>query len=299
MPTSGSGAGPVSANWVLRATVPAHAVDAMSAALQPFAISVASFGATPDGPWTIEAYADVPPDHERLGAALGAAAGAAAIAVPDLQVEPMATTDWLRANRESFQPIRAGHYFVFPSHYAAAIPSGAIAICIDAATAFGSGTHGSTYGCLLALDSLMPRIGNGLLLDVGCGSGILSIAMARTGGHSVLAVDIDDEAVQVCRKNARINGVADRVHAFRGGGLRDRRVAINGPYPLIVANILARPLMEMARDIAANLEVDGRVVLSGLLAEQEVQVLGAYRRCGLSLHSRVTVDGWRTLILCR
>jgi ribosomal protein L11 methyltransferase len=271
----------------------------VSEALQPFAISVASFGASADGPWTVEAYADAPPDHEALGGALVDTASAAGIDVPDLQVEPLATADWLRANRESFQPIRAGRYFVYPSHYEDAMPSGAVAICIDAATAFGSGTHGSTQGCLLALDLLMPAIGHGLLLDVGCGSGILSIAMARTGGHAVLAVDISEEAIRVCRKNARINGVGDRVHAFRGGGLRDRRVAINGPYPMIVANILARPLMEMARDIAANVELGGFVVLSGLLIGQEVQVLGAYRRCGLSLHDRVTVGGWRTLILRR
>lgn len=289
----------MSASWVLRTTVPAHAVDAVAEALQPFAISVASFGTTPDGPWTIEAYADAPPDHARLGQALGQVATAAAIDLPDLQVEPMAATDWLRANRDSFQPIRAGRYFVYPSHYEGEMPSGAIAICIDAATAFGSGTHGSTQGCLLALDLLMPAIGRGMLLDLGCGSGILSIAMARTGGHAVIAVDINAEAIRVCRENARINGVADRVHAFRGGGLRDRRVAINGPYPLVVANILARPLMEMARDIAANVEVGGFVVLSGLLIGQEVQVLGAYRRCGLSLHDRVTVGGWRTLILRR
>lgn len=299
MPGSIAGTGPFSANWVLRIAVPADAVDLMSEALNPFAISVASFGVAPDGPWTVEAYADVPPDPERLGAALVDAAAAAGIDLPDLQVEPMATTDWLRANRESFQPIRAGRYFVYPSHYDNPIPSGTIAICIDAATAFGSGTHGSTYGCLLAIDRLIPRVGNGWLLDMGCGSGILSIAMARAAGHPVLAVDIDAEAVRVCRANARMNSAGDRVQAIWGGGLSDRRVEAVGPYPLIVANILARPLMQMARDIVRNLRDDGYVVLSGLLAEQEVQVLGAYRRCGLSLYSRVTVDGWRTLILRR
>lgn len=289
----------MSANWVLRTVVPADAVDAVSEVLNPFAISVASFGVTPDGPWTVEAYTDMPPDHERLGAALASAAAGAGIAVPDLQVEPMATTDWLRANQESFQPIRAGRYFVYPSHYDGPIPSGTTAICIDAATAFGSGTHGSTFGCLLAIDRLAPRIGEGVFLDVGCGSGILSVAMARAAGRAVLAVDIDAEAVRVCAENAQMNRAGDRVHAIWGGGLGDRRVRAAAPYPLIVANILARPLMLMARDITRSLCDDGYVVLSGLLVEQEVQVLGAYRRCGLSLESRITVDGWRTLILRR
>ena len=152
-----SGSRPASASWVYRIEVPAHAVDTISDAIQPFAMSVASFGVTPDGPWTIEAYADAPPDHERMGEALCVAAAAAGIEVPDVKVEALATTDWLRANQESFKPIRAGRYFIYPSHYEGARPSGVVSIRIDAATAFGSGTHGSTQGCLLALDRLMPH----------------------------------------------------------------------------------------------------------------------------------------------
>jgi len=299
MPASAMGMAPVSANWMLRVTVPAEAVELISDALQPFAISIASFGVTPDGPWTVEAYADAPPEHDRLAAALGVAASIAGMNAPEVQVEPMATTDWLATNRASFQPLRAGRYFVYPSHYDEPIPSGAVGIRIDAATAFGSGAHGSTFGCLLAIDRLLPRVGAGPLLDVGCGSGILSIALARPGGRSVLATDIDPEAVRVCRENARANGVGGRVQAIWGAGLGDRRIGAAGPYPLIVANILARPLVTMARSIVANLRDDGFVVLSGLLAEQDVQVAGAYRRCGLRLDSRITVDGWRTLILRR
>ena len=115
----------------------------------------------------------------------------------------------------------------------------------------------------------------------------------------MLATDIDPEAVRVCRENLRKNAVARRVEALCAGGLRDGRIRAGGRYGLIVANILARPLMLLARDIGACLQEDGRVVLSGLLAAQEPMVLAAYRRCGMVLDARLTVDGWRTLILRR
>ncbi len=298
MPRSAVGSGPA-VNWKLTLVAPADAVDLFSAALEPFVLSVASFAVTPDGPWTVEAYAAAPPDRGAVEAAVMVAAAAVGIDAPAVQVEAMKVKDWLTANRQSFQPIRAGRFFVHPSHYRAAMPAGAVPILIDAATAFGSGTHGSTFGCLLALDRLLPRLRSGPLLDVGCGSGILSIAMARAGGWPVLAADIDPESVRVCRANARANGVADRVRAIWSRGLRDRRIGVSRPYPLIVANILARPLMMMAADIAGAVAPGGSVVLSGLLIDQEVPVMGAYRRCGLVLGQRITVGGWRTLILRR
>ena len=280
-------------------TVPAHAVDHMTEALQRFSISVSSFGTSPDGEWTVEAHVPSPPDPDRLAGAVAAAAAAAGIGDPAVRVEPGATIDWLTANLDSFEPIRAGRFFIYPSHHDGPLPAGMVPVCIDAATAFGSGSHESTFGCLLALDRLLPRVGAGPLLDVGCGSGILSIAMARRGGRWVLATDIDPEAVRVTRINARANGVAGRVEALRADGLDHRSIAMAAPYPLIVANILARPLMTLARPLAAALDDGGFAVLSGLLADQEAQVLGAYRRCGLTLVRRITLNGWRTLVLHR
>lgn len=291
--------GPTAANWRLSVTVPADAVDHMTEALQRFSLSVASFGASPNGEWTVEAYLSAPPDPDRVAQALAAAAAAAGVDDPAVRVEPGANIDWLRANRDSFEPIHAGRFFIYPSHYDGPFPAGMVSVRVDAATAFGSGSHESTFGCLLAIDRLLPRLGAGPILDVGCGSGILSLAIARDGRRRVLAADIDPEAVRVTRANARANGVAGRVRSVRARGLAHRSIATGAPYPLIVANILARPLMGLARPIASSLRPGGYAVLSGLLAEQEAQVFGAYRRCGLALDRRITLNGWRTLVLRR
>jgi ribosomal protein L11 methyltransferase len=287
------------ATWKLQLDVPAAAVELFSSALQPFSLSVASFGASPDSVWTVEGYAAGQPDHARLGAALLVAAAAAGVDAPALRCEPLADRDWLEENRQSFRPVSVERFFIHASHDRGPAPSGAIAIEIDAATAFGSGRHGSTYGCLLALGRLAPALRRAPALDVGCGSGILAIALAKRSRGRVVATDIDPEAVRVCRENLRKNRVGAAVQPVRSERLDDRRVRAAGGFGLIVANILARPLMVLARDITENLREDGALVLSGLLAGQEAQVLGAYRRCGLVLGGRITVDGWRTLILHR
>jgi ribosomal protein L11 methyltransferase len=290
---------PATASWKLQLQVPAAAVDLFASALEPFALAVASFGNAQDGFWTVEAYAADRPDPARLAASLRLAAVASGIEEPLLRCEPLPQKDWLAENLASFRPVRAGRFFIHPSHYSEALPAGTIAIEIDAATAFGSGAHGSTFGCLSAIDWLAPKLGREPALDVGCGSGILAIAIAKHGSRRVVATDIDSEAVRVCRENLRKNAVAARVKAVCVGGLCDRRIRSAAGFRLIVANILARPLMLLAWDIAACLGYGGRVVLSGLLADQEPMVLAAYRRCGLVLDERMTVDGWRTLILRR
>lgn len=284
--------------WIIRFHVPEPAVAAFLEVLEPSAMAVSAF----EGPgrvWTVEALAERTPAVPMLSEALGYAAAAAGIAVPEVTCLPLSDRDWLTENRRSFAPIRAGRYFIHPTVWDGPVPVSGIGICLDAATAFGSGAHGSTRGCLLALDWLARRERPGRVLDLGCGSGILAIAAARTWRCPVLAVDLDPEAVRVSRFNARCNGVNTLMLARLGDSVRQRRIAAEGPFDLVIANILARPLIAMARDLSGGLAPGAALILSGLTENQENGILAAYARLGQRLRRRFVVDGWATLMLSR
>lgn len=294
--------------WRLRFIIPPSAVEAFETALEPHTDAFLCFEIEDGGPhhglWQVDAYAAAKPDLPAVHAALGLAAAVSGVATPDLTVEHEAPRNWLAENLQTFPPIRAGRYFVHGSHIQGRAPFGTIPLLVEAATAFGSGEHQSTFGCLLALDDLARRrhplrIGHGRALDMGCGSGILALAMARTWKVPVVATDIDEESVRVTRFNARRNGVANLIDAFPGDGFKSRRVGEGAPYDLVCANILARPLCAMAKDLARSLAPGGRVVLAGLLSRQEPMVLAAYRMQGLRLERRYRLSPWSTLLLRR
>ena len=257
-----------------------------------------SFFEEAEGAWLVEGFSDVPPAGVELETAL-ALAWAEHGAPPRPVLEKLPARDWIRENQESFPPRRIGRYFVYGSHHRAGIPPGSIGLLIDAATAFGTGEHASTEGCLRALDSLARRRRHRRTLDMGTGTGILAIAAAKTFAGGVLAADIDQAAVQVARENARRNGVARRVSAVWSPGYRSRRVLSRRPYDLVLANILARPLALMARDLRRALAPGGVAVLAGLIDRQEPYVLAAHRLQRLRLMRRIAIDGWRTLVLRR
>src|SRR5690242_410182 len=218
---------------------------------------------------------------------------------PALVIERVAERDWLAENQASFPPLSAGRYFIHGSHRREPVPAGRIGLVIDAATAFGTGEHATTQGCLLALDRL-ARQGRMLrVLDMGTGTGILAIAAAKTWRRQVRARDIDAEAVRVTSRNAAVNGVAALVDVRRSDGYRDRFLRRAGRFGLVLANILARPLMLMAADLARALAPGGTAVLSGLLARQEPAVLAAHCAQGLTLRRRIAIAGWHTLVLRR
>lgn len=281
-------------------SVPGDAVDLFTDTLRPFALSVAAFGGeAADADWTVEAYLEAPPDPGQLAAAVALTATAAGVPEPEIACVPLAATDWLKDSLDTFRPVRIGRFFVYPSHYAEAIPAGTVAIRIDAATAFGSGEHGSTSGCLRAMDTIGRSFRPGRVLDLGCGSGILSIAAAKRWRVPVVAADIDPEAVRVSRENFVGNGVARQAAAIESNGRKHRLLLESAPYDLILANILARPLIGLAPALRRVSKPGGLTVLSGLLAEQGQQVLGAYRQFGFKLHKRIMVEGWSTLVLSR
>ncbi|HYU13082.1 MAG TPA: 50S ribosomal protein L11 methyltransferase [Stellaceae bacterium] len=248
--------------------------------------------------WRVEAYPRAPLLDAALEIRLALLAAGAGGKLVHIVEERLAERDWLLENRRAFPPIRVGRFFVHGSHWRGPAPPGTIAIEIDAATAFGTGEHPSTHGCLVALDHLARRRRFRRPLDVGTGSGVLAIAAAKRLRRRVVAGDIDPEAVRVARHHARRNGLAGAVRVLRAAGYR-RRGLRRADYDLVLANILARPLALLARDLKRALAPGGVAVLAGLLQRQEALVLSAHRAQRLRLARRIVIEGWLTLILRR
>lgn len=274
-------------------------VERWSAALDGFAAAIAAFEIVPGGDWRLEAYALEPPDPAAVEAALARAATEVGVAPPACHIQPLPPVDWLAQNRRDFPAQAIGRFFIHGAHHGAGVPAGRIGLKVDAATAFGSGEHATTRGCLAALDRLARRRRVKRPLDLGCGSGILALAIAKTWRTSVRAADIDPESVRVARANARLNGVARGLRIARSDGYRGLLVRRGAPYDLIVSNILAQPLARFAHELARALAPGGVAILSGLLVAQEAQVVAAHRRHGLALARRDRRDGWSTLELRR
>jgi len=275
----------------------AEAALAVAAMLDELAQAVSAFEATDGGPrWQVEAYPDAPILDAALQVRLALAAAAAGGRLIEITEERLGERDWLAENRRAFPPLRLGCFFIHGSHWRGRPPAGTIAIEIDAATAFGTGEHQSTAGCLLALDRLARCRRFERPLDIGTGSGILAIAAAKRLHRNVLASDIDPEAVRVAAHHLRRNGLAQRVRVLAAPGYQSRALC-GARYDLIFANILARPLARMARDLSRVIAPGGVAVLAGLLERQERFVLAAHRAQGLVLWRRLKIDGWSTLVL--
>ena len=273
----------------------ADAATAVLALLDDLAGAVSAFEIV-EQEWRVEAYPPSSVLSPALVAELALAAAAAGGTLVEIGEGQLPDRDWLAENQLAFPPLRVGRFFIYGSHHRGRVPAGAIGIMLDAATAFGTGEHPSTRGCLMALDRLARRHRFRRPLDVGTGTGILAVAAAKLLHRRVLASDIDRGAVRVARHNVARNGVAGLVRVSGADGYRHRAIR-KLPYDLILSNILARPLALLARDLARTLMPGGRAVLSGLLRRQEPIVLAPHRGCGIVLERRLVIDGWSTLVL--
>jgi ribosomal protein L11 methyltransferase len=285
-------------------------IDLVTESYDPLA---AVAGVSEDGPgrWAVAIHFRNPPNETAVRALVALSAGPDA--ANKLWFETTTPKDWVKASHEGLKPVEAGRFVVHTPHYRAHAPLNRIAIEIEASLAFGTGHHGTTRGCLLALDRIVKSRGarsqrpitalrrkslaRRKVLDIGTGTGVLAIAAARALRCRVIASDIDPVAVKVARANVRLNRVAGLVELMRADGLGVRRLA--GRHDLILANILLEPLQRMATPIARNLAPGGRVVLSGLLRGQEVAALAPYIARGLILKERIPLEGWITLVLER
>jgi ribosomal protein L11 methyltransferase len=249
----------------------------------------------PDGAWTVIAYFEGTPDDLEIASRVAAALGR--WVAP--HVEEIADEDWVAKSLAGLGPVSVGRFFVHGAHDRARRPANRIAIEIEAATAFGTGHHGTTAGCLQALSELAKRCRPRNVLDIGTGSGILAIAAAKLWRVPVVATDIDREAVAVAKSNVRLNGAAPHVRAVPADGLRHSLIGKRDRFGLVTANILAEPLIALAPAIAAHLAPRGAVILSGLLRRQRRPVEAAYRARGLVIAQAVPRDDWLTLVMVR
>jgi ribosomal protein L11 methyltransferase len=243
------------------------------------------------GIWRIDAFPNDADDARGIEARLKAHDGLTVI------VEKLADADWLAMSLSGLPPVRAGRFFVYGAHDQGIVPNNTVNLKIDAGAAFGTGHHGTTVGCLMAFDELLKRERFERVLDVGCGTGVLAIAAAKTGSKVAVGTDIDQPSVRIANENAKLNMADARfVHAF---GLNDRKVRQHGPYDLVFANILAPPLVSLSQDIKNALGLGGVAILSGLLRTQERRVSAAYLSRGFILERRIHRDAWSALVLRR
>ncbi len=243
------------------------------------------------GVWRIDAFPTTSDEAELLRARLAGAGGLT------VATEVLADADWLAMALSGLPPVRAGRFFVYGMHDRGRTPPNTVNLRIEAGAAFGTGHHGTTVGCLLAYDTLLKCRRFARVLDVGTGTGVLAIAAAATGSRTVVGTDIDRVSVRIARENAEVNQV--RARFAHASGLAARPVREAGPYALVFANILARPLVVLAQDIRCALAPGGFAVLSGLLRTQERYVRAAYLARGFRLERRIRRDAWCTLVLRR
>ena len=241
------------------------------------------------GVWRIDAFPVTAEEADGLRARLAGFPGLTAA------TEGLADADWLAMALSGLPPVRAGRFFVYGVHDRGRTPLNTVNLRIEAGAAFGTGHHGTTVGCLLAYDALLKRRRFPRVLDIGAGTGVLGIAAAATGSRRVVGIDIDPVSVRISRENAAVNHV--RARFLHASGLDARPVRDAGPYDLVFANILARPLVMLAQDIRGALAPGGRAVLSGLLRTQERHVRAAYLNRGFRLERRIRRDAWCTLVL--
>jgi len=244
------------------------------------------------GLWEIGAYFTEAPDAAGL-ALLEALHGAGPFVVSEIP-----ETDWVAKVKRELAPVEAGRFFLYGSHDADKLPEGKEPLLIEAAMAFGTGHHGTTLGCLRALDHLASEgFEPESVADIGCGTAVLAMGAARLWPARILASDIDEVAVEVAEANARANGLDGRIECVEAAGFDHPQLADAAPFDLIFANILKGPLVALAPEITANLRPGGHVILSGILNEQADEVAEVYSRLGNDTVLKQQIGDWTTYLM--
>jgi ribosomal protein L11 methyltransferase len=244
------------------------------------------------GTWEVGGYFTEAPNEVEL------ALLAAAFDAKPFVISEVPDTDWVDKVRRELTPVEAGRFFVYGSHDADKIPAGSEPLLIEAAMAFGTGHHGTTQGCLEALDRLANQgfVGHNVA-DIGCGTAVLGMGAARIWPNPVIVSDIDEVAVDVAKANVAANDLDGKVICVEAAGFGHDKLKARAPYDLIFANILKQPLIDLAPDMAENLKQNGYAILSGILTRQADDVIEAYKANGISLVRQDVIGDWVTLTL--
>ena len=269
-------------------------VDAMTEIFFDGEAAVAAFE-RPDGRWDVTVHFAEAPDQNLLRELVTNAASREIAGT--LAFDTVEAKDWVKASLEDLVPVPAGRFVVHGAHDRERVPANKLAIEIEAALAFGTGHHGTTRGCLLLLDHVLKAYQPRRVLDLGTGTGVLGIAAAKALKIGVLASDIDAPSVQVARENARLNEAGHLLRAVRATGFSAPAFARRAPFDLVLANILANPLRQLAGPMARHLAPRALVILSGLLTPQAPGVIAAYRARGLVPLRHLRIEGWSSLLL--
>ena len=246
--------------------------------------------------YIMEGYFNQNPNREKLSQDIDRMADIFNIKPLTFEIELLEDKDWVTESQKILKPVDAGRFFLYGSHDVQNIPDGRVSILMEAGQAFGTGSHETTNGCLLAIDELGDTLNPINILDLGCGSGVLAIAMAKIWDATIVASDIDPIATDTTCINIVANEV-NTIKAITSDGFEHKTLKASAPYDLIVANILAKPLQILAPEIINHLKEDGSLVLSGLLKIQEEAVLEAYKAEGWVLEKRFPINEWHTLLL--
>ncbi len=247
-----------------------------------------------DNIWIFEAISDKEPDIEQFNELAKKILGGEV----NFRIEKIdANEDYVAKSLANLKPVNAGGFYIYGEHNKEELPKNLISIKIEAGAAFGTGHHETTTACLEAINLVLEQMLVQNILDVGTGSGILAIAVAKSTNGFVLAIDNDETAIEVAKNNIAINGVSENILCEKAHGIDNKIVKENAPYDLIMANILARPIIEMAKNMRHIIAPDAYIILSGILNKQANDVTTAYQEQGFKLFRTMKGDEWTTLIL--